>query len=118
MTAKPRLYRVVFQNQGQVYEVFARAVSHGGMLGFLEVEQLVFGEKSGIVVDPSEEKLKTEFADVERTYIPVHAVIRVDEVSKRGAARIVELKGEGGGKVTPFPVFTQGGSTQGGGHQS
>jgi len=105
--SKQRLYRVTFTNQGQVYEIYARAVSHGGLLGFVEVEQLVFGEKSTVVVDPSEEKLKSEFASVTRTYIPVHAVVRIDEVSKAGPAKISPLP-EGSGKVTPFPTFTKG----------
>ena len=109
MSSKQRLYRVTFTNQGQVYEVYARSVSHGSLLGFVEVEQLVFGEKSTVVLDPSEEKLKTEFANVARTFIPVHAIVRIDEVSKQGPARIVPLSGGEGGKVTPFPVFTSGG---------
>lgn len=102
--SKPRLYRVRFTNQGQVYEVYARHVSHGGILGFLEVEKLVFGEKSSMVVDPSEEKLKSEFVNVERFYVPVHAVIRIDEVSKPGPARIVAGT-ETGSNVTPFPTY-------------
>lgn len=102
-----RLYRVTFLNQGQVYEIYARQVSQGGMLGFVEVEKLVFGEKTSIVVDPSEEKLKTEFAGVVRTYLPMHAVIRIDEVEKQGTARIV---GAGdSSKVMPFPLYTSGG---------
>ena len=109
--AKSRLYRVSFMNQGQVYEVYAREVSHGGMLGFVEVGKLVFGEKTTVVVDTSEEKLKQEFGNVERFYVPVHAVIRIDEVSKQGPARIVP-GGEGGSKVTPFPLYTFGGDTR------
>ena len=113
MTAKPRLYRVSFQNQGQVYEVYCKQVSHGGLLGFVELEHLVFGEKTSVVLDPSEEKLKTEFANVARTYIPVHQVIRVDEVSKPGLARIHPVSGEASSKVMPFPVFTSGGGPKG-----
>lgn len=107
--SKPRLYRVSFQNQGQVYEIYCKSVSHGGLLGFVELEHLVFGEKISVVLDPGEEKLKTEFANVNRTYIPVHQVIRVDEVSKPGMARILTVAEGGSGKVTPFPVFTPGG---------
>lgn len=103
-----RLYRVTFQNQGQVYEIYARQISHGGLLGFVEVEKLVFGERSTIVLDPSEEKLKAEFANVKRTYLPMHTVIRIDEVSKEGPARIVGAASESG-KVTPFPLYTAGG---------
>ncbi|HWU67916.1 MAG TPA: DUF1820 family protein [Stenotrophobium sp.] len=104
--SKQRLYRISFTSQGQVYEVYARNVSHGGMMGFVEVEKLVFGEKTALVLDPSEEKLKTEFANVERFYVPLHAVIRIDEVSKPGAARIHAASGETGGKVMPFPLYT------------
>jgi hypothetical protein len=105
--SKQRLYRVSFTNQGQVYEIYARQVSHGSLLGFVEVEQLVFGEKSTVVVDPGEEKLKTEFADVSRSFIPVHAVIRIDQVDKPGAAKISTLP-EGASKVMPFPTFGKG----------
>ena len=104
--SKQRLYRVSFTNQGQVYEIYARNVSHGSLLGFVEVEQLVFGEKSSVVVDPGEERLKTEFANVTRSYIPVHAVIRIDEVNKPGTAKVSPLP-EGSGKVMPFPTFTK-----------
>jgi hypothetical protein len=108
MSPKPRLYRISFTNQGQVYEVYARSVSHGGLLGFVEIEQLVFGEKSSVVVDPGEEKLKTEFADVVRTYVPVHSMIRIDEVSKPGTPKISPLSEGASGNVRPFPVFTKG----------
>lgn len=108
MSPKPRLYRVSFTNQGQVYEVYARHVSHGSLLGFVEIETLVFGEKSTVVLDPGEEKLKTEFEGVVRSYIPVHSVIRIDEVAKAGPAKVSALPEGASSKVTPFPTFTQG----------
>lgn len=104
--SKTKLYRISFHNHGQVYEVYAGQVSHGGMPGFVEVEKLVFGERSTVVLDPSEEKLKSEFANVDRFYVPLHAVIRIDEVSKQGAARIVP--GGENSKVTPFPLYLGG----------
>jgi hypothetical protein len=105
--SKSRLYRVSFVQQGQVYEVYARQVSHGGLLGFVEIENLVFGERTTVVVDPSEERLQAEFANVSRFYIPVHQVLRIDEVTKHGPARISPIAGESS-KVTPLPVFTSG----------
>ena len=102
MASKSHLYRVSFHNQGKVYEIYARSVSHGGMPGFVEVEKLVFGENSALVLDTSEEKLKQEFENVERFYVPLHAVIRIDEVSKQGTARITA---GGGDKVLPFPMM-------------
>ena len=100
-TADKRLYKVTFLNQGQVYEVYAKRVNQGNLLGFVEIEGLVFGARHQIVVDPSEERLQQEFAGVKRFFVPMHSVIRIDEVDKRGPSRISEV---GKGTVTPFPV--------------
>ena len=54
------IYKVVFHNQGQIYEVYARQIYQSDLYGFIEIEELVFGERSGVLVDPSEEKLKAE----------------------------------------------------------
>jgi hypothetical protein len=102
-----RLYKIVFFNQGQVYEIYAKHVSQGNLLGFIEVEALTFGERSQVVVDPSEERLKSEFAGVKRTYIPLHAVVRIDEVEKEGVGKISDAKGN----VTPFPMPVYGPGT-------
>ncbi|MEJ2620273.1 MAG: DUF1820 family protein [Candidatus Thiodiazotropha sp.] len=98
-----RLYKIVFINQGKVYEIFARTVRQGEMYGFVEVEDLIFKENSSLVVDPSAEKLKEEFTGVQRTLIPIHAVIRIDEVEKQGhgPGKIVEIDADS--NITPFP---------------
>ncbi|BBM02213.1 DUF1820 family protein [Microbulbifer sp. GL-2] len=94
------IYKVIFHNQNQVYELYARAIYQSDMYGFIEVEEFVFGEKAQLVVDPSEEKLKNEFASVTRSYIPMHSIVRIDEVEKEGTGKIVEVKGD---KVAKFP---------------
>jgi hypothetical protein len=96
-----RLYKVVFMNQGQVYEVYARSVGQGNLFGFVELEELVFGERTSVVVDPSEERLKAEFESVKRTYVPLHSVIRIDEVNKQGPSKISTAEG---GNVAKFPI--------------
>ena len=100
------LYRVIFMSQGQVYEIYAREVTHGALFGFVEVEQLVFGERTTVVVDPSEEKIKSEFEHVNRTYLPMHSIIRIDEVDKQGASKISKL--EGNVAQFPMPMYTPG----------
>ncbi len=99
--AASHIFRIVFINQGKVYEIYARKVSHGGLFGFIEVEELVFGERSTVVLDPAEERIKSEFAGVQRTYLPMHAVIRIDEVKKQGVSKISALEG---GNVAQFPI--------------
>lgn len=95
------LYRIVFLNQGKIYEIYARSIAHGDLFGFVEVQDLVFGERSSVVVDPSEERIKNEFAGVERTYIPMHAIMRIDQVEKQGVSKISKVED---GNVTQFPV--------------
>ena len=98
-----RIYRIAFYNQGNIYELHAREVHQSSMYAFIEVADIIFGERSSVVVDPSEEKLKSEFAGVTRTYVPLHAVIRIDEVEREGANKILAAD-EKTGKVTPFPI--------------
>ncbi|MCB1739441.1 MAG: DUF1820 family protein [Gammaproteobacteria bacterium] len=108
---KKRVFRVVFHCQGNIYELHARHVSHGEMYGFVEIDDIIFGERTALLVDPSEEKLKSEFEGVKRTFVPMHAVIRIDEVEKEGANKVVASADAAGGKVTPFPMpmYTPGG---------
>jgi len=100
MASQP-VYKVIFQNGNQVFEVFARQIYQSDMWGFIEVEEFVFGERSRIVVDPSEEKLKNEFNGVKRSYIPLQAIIRIDEVDKEGSGKVSETPA--GGNVSSFP---------------
>jgi hypothetical protein len=100
--AASHIFRIMFVNQGKVYEVYARKVSHGELFGFIEVEELVFGERSSVVLDPSEERVKGEFSGVKRTFLPLHSILRIDEVRKQGTAKITAL--EAGANVTQFPV--------------
>ena len=100
--SKKRIYRVVFLNQGKVYELHASEVSQSSMYGFIEVGGFVFGDSGGVVIDPSEERLKSEFEGVLTTFIPMHAVIRIDDVEKRGVNKITSLA-EAGGNISQFP---------------
>jgi hypothetical protein len=96
-----KIFKVSFVNRGKVYEIYAKSVRQGELYGFVEVEDLVFDQSSSLLVDPSEERLKSEFSGVRRTLVPMHAVIRIDEVEKEGPSRIVDM--DPSAKVTPFP---------------
>jgi hypothetical protein len=97
-----RIFKISFINHGKMYELFAESVRQSDMLGFVEVEGLIFGETSSVVIDPGEEKLKNEFSGVSRTLVPINAVIRIDEVEKKGQSKILEL--DKNANVTPFPA--------------
>ena len=95
------IFRVIFQNQGEVYEIYARQIFQSELWGFIEVEEFAFGERSQLLVDPGEEKLKAAFEDVKRSYIPLNTIIRIDEVEKEGTGRVFEAKGD---NVRAFPM--------------
>ena len=96
-----KIYRIVFYNQGNVYEIHAHRVEQSELYPFIEIEDMIFGERSKVLIDPSEEKLKSEFTGVQRTHVPVQAVIRIDEVEAVGQNKIVA---GAAGNVTPFPA--------------
>ncbi len=97
------IYKIIFRQEGNVYEVYARQIFQSDMWGFIEIEEFMFGERSQIVVDPSEERLKTEFGGVTRSYVPMHSIIRIDEVEKEGSAKISGSSG-GDSNVSAFPM--------------
>ncbi len=99
--AASHIFKVLFVNQGKVYEIYARKVGQGSLLGFIEVEELVFGNRSTVVVDPTEEKIKAEFHEVKRTFLPMNAVLRIDEVKRQGVSKIVAFEGA---NVAQFPL--------------
>jgi len=90
MTQKT-IYRIFFSSQGKGYEIYARSVTQAEVYGFIAVEGLLFGEKSALLHDPSEESLKNEFQDVKRLLIPFHHIGRIEEVEKEGRGKIVSL---------------------------
>lgn len=96
------VFKIIFVNQGEVFEVFAKEITQSAMMGFIEIRGFVFGNSSTVVIDPSVEKLQNEFEGVKCTYIPMHAVIRIDEVEKEGVAKIIALDGHNK-QVINFP---------------
>ncbi|MGI9310629.1 MAG: DUF1820 family protein [bacterium] len=110
------IYKIQFHSHGKLYELYAREVSQSSLYAFIEVADIIFGARSKLVVDPSEERLKAEFSQVKRTYIPLHAVVRIDQVEKEGVNKIIDAPasaggggGGGGGEsaasnIKPFPM--------------
>lgn len=100
------VFRVQFRHQDQLVELYAHGVSQSSMMAFIEISDLIFNNRTDVLIDPSEEKLKNMFGGVKSTYIPVHAIMRIDEVEKTGANKIRPLReGEAHGLgVAPFPA--------------
>jgi hypothetical protein len=73
-------YRVTFSSEEELYQVCAREVSTSDLLGLIEIGDFIFPENK-LVYNPGEERIKREFEGIRRTWIPYHAIVRIDEIS-------------------------------------
>ncbi|MBP1473128.1 DUF1820 family protein [Frateuria sp. MAH-13] len=105
MRAK-KLYKITFLHLGKCYELYARHVETSPLWGFTEIGELVFEPAgSGLLVDPTEERLRDEFADTRALHLPMQSIVRIEEVERKGAL-VIRDAGDGQ-KVTPFPLPTR-----------
>ena len=104
MSARP-IYKVVFLNHGKVYEIFARKVSSSDLWGFTCVSDLELAPREGVLIDPTEERLRDEFQRTRALHLPMHSIVRIEEVAERGTAAIRD--GASGEKVIPLPLPPQ-----------
>ena len=104
MNDKQAIYKIQFISSGERYELYVRELLSSPIFGFIEIADFVWDKHTELVLDPSHEKLKDEFAKVKRTYIPMHNVLRIDLVDKQGSAKISQLSD----KVTALhsPIYT------------
>ena len=103
MTSK-KLYKVTFLSQGKTLELYARHVASSGLWGFTEVGDLVFDQQGeGVVIDPTEERLREEFSNTRVLHLPMQCIVRVEEVEKR-APPVIRDAASGERVVTLFPV--------------
>ncbi len=97
------LYKVSFHSAGKLYELYARKVTSSALWGFTEIADLVFDNSDGMLIDPTEERLRDEFGDTRVLHLPMHAIVKVEEVNHRGQLRIRDAQ-TGERVVTPFPL--------------
>ena len=73
-------------------------MASSALWGFTEVAELVFDVHAGVVVDPTEERLRDEFGDTRVLHLPMQSIVRIEEVEKKGQSAIRDAAtGRGGG---------------------
>lgn len=105
---QPVIYRIIFTQEDKIYEIYARYVSEDSMVGFIDAEELLFSTSTHLVsennansttppaitppgtntADLPEAILQAEFQGVKRTYIPLHQILRIDEMTQHDAMKI------------------------------
>ncbi len=96
------VYRVQFKTDDHHYDLYVRHVYPAEMGGFICLEQFIFQEENQLIINPRNEKLAKEFAEVETAFIPYYQIIRIDQVRRIGESR-VSHKPETGSKIRLFP---------------
>ncbi len=109
MATRP-IYKIIFQSRDRLYEIYAHKLSQSALFGFIEIEELTFGVSSKLVVDPGAEKLASEFEGVKRSYIPLHAVVRIDEVNREGTGKVTPVSGENATVLSMYTPPKKGGA--------
>lgn len=77
------IYKITFWNKEEAVELHARQIYQSDLWGFLEVEELIFTD----LMQKNNEKeklLQGMFKNVSRIFIPIHTIIRIDEIEKPG----------------------------------
>ena len=105
---RKKLYKVTFLSQGRTLELYARHVETSALWGFTQIGDLDFAHSESKVIDPTEEKLRDEFKDTKMLHLPMHCIVRIEEVEKRGTLSIRDA--QSGEKIVPdvirpFPIM-------------
>lgn len=72
-------------------------------MGLHEISELVFEVHDGLVVDPTEERLRDEFGNTRVLHLPMQSIVRIEEVERKGQSAIRDAT-SGERVVTPFPL--------------
>jgi hypothetical protein len=89
---KKKLFRIDFVNGNKEnFSIYASKVNPSSFLGLIEVSDIVFMDTSDIILNPQDDKVKKEFKNVERTFLPLNAIIRIDEVLLEKETPVIRL---------------------------
>jgi len=86
-------YKITFTNDDELYQLCARELSTSDLYGLIEIGDFIFPD-GRILYNPGEERLRREFEGIKRTWIPYHAIVRIDEIqdSMESESKIIPLK--------------------------
>ena len=98
---KQKIYKIKFFQVGEVYEIYAKNIYQSDFYAFLEIDGYIFDTKNNLVVYTSEEKLKAEFLNVQKTLLPINSIVRIDVVNEIGKSKISKADSK---NLAQFPI--------------
>ena len=89
---KKKLYKVIFMDEEKkVQTLHASVLNPSSFLGLVEISDIVFIDESELIISPDDGKLKSKFKNVERSYIPLNSIIRIDEITLEKETPVIRL---------------------------
>jgi hypothetical protein len=73
------IYRIIFTHLEETQEIYAQYISEETLVGFIEADTLLELDQTTLAVNPKE---------VKRCYIPLHNIIRIDEIFWQTGAEV------------------------------
>jgi hypothetical protein len=87
MEVKDIIYRTVFTHLDQVYTLYSKGVSEETLVGFIEVDSILSVSQDYLMSTETPENSFSlyihQMEGIKRTYVPMHAVVRVDEMTRQ-----------------------------------
>lgn len=83
---KDIVYRTVFTHLDQVYTVYSQGISEETLVGFIELDSIIEVKQEVVLSTESHETHQLflqQLASIKRTYVPMHAVVRIDEMTRK-----------------------------------
>lgn len=94
---KKKLFKVIFMDEDKTIQtIHASKLNPSSFLGLVEISDIVFLDKSEIIISPDDGKLKAKFKNVERSFIPLNSIVRIDEVILEKETPVIRLHSESG----------------------
>lgn len=87
-----KLYKVQFiDEKKEVKIIHANHVNPSSFLGLIEISDIIFIDSSDILINPDDEKIRKEFKNVEKTFLPIGTILRIDEIILESETPIIKL---------------------------
>jgi len=75
-----KVFKVYFFHMDKVYTLFAKEVNASGELyNMCEISDIIFQRNKNLIV-PSEDEVRQEFSNIKKLMIPLHHLVRIDEL--------------------------------------
>lgn len=105
------IYKIHFFYLGKIYTLFAKKIEPSPELyNMCIISEIIFRTSPNIIV-PSDEDVKSEFSKVDRLYIPLSYILRVDQMADISENEISDpyaIKGRGEDNlIRPIEFFSR-----------